>query len=113
MVPPEAAALTAMETLNAEQLRAVYAPPVPLLVQAGAGCGKTETMVRRGVQIVRSNRLAAQELLFLVFTTAAARILRRRLSAALAVGQHELSIYTFDAYSLAGVRRNHRLVGFR
>src|SRR5436305_971591 len=47
MVMPDAPVPEPMAMLNAEQFRAVHAPPVPLLVQRGAGCGKTEQMVRR------------------------------------------------------------------
>jgi ATP-dependent DNA helicase UvrD/PcrA len=73
-----------------EQVEVIEAPPAPLLVVAGAGSGKTETMAARVVWLVANGYVAAEEILGLTFTRKAAgelaervrsrlRALRRRL----------------------------------
>jgi DNA helicase-2/ATP-dependent DNA helicase PcrA len=73
-----------------EQAEVIEAPLEPLLVVAGAGSGKTETMAARVVWLVANGYLAPEEVLGLTFTRKAAgelaervrsrlRALRRRL----------------------------------
>jgi DNA helicase-2/ATP-dependent DNA helicase PcrA len=58
--------------LNAEQLAVVEAPPGPCLVIAGAGSGKTRTLVYRLVRMLESG-IPPEAVLLLTFTNKAAR----------------------------------------
>ena len=67
-----------------EQVAVIEAPLEPLLVVAGAGAGKTETMASRVVWLVANGLVSPDEILGLTFTRKAASELgariRRRLS---------------------------------
>lgn len=63
---------------------AVIEPRCPLLVVAGAGSGKTETMAARVVWLVANDLVRPDEVLGLTFTRKAAGELSERLSARLA-----------------------------
>ncbi|GAB35733.1 ATP-dependent helicase [Gordonia otitidis] len=78
------AAALGLPTPTAEQVAVIEAPLEPLLVVAGAGAGKTETMASRVVWLVANGLVAPDEILGLTFTRKAASELgvriRRRLS---------------------------------
>ncbi|ALG85552.1 UvrD-helicase domain-containing protein [Gordonia phthalatica] len=67
-----------------EQIEVIEAPLEPMLVVAGAGAGKTETMASRVVWLVANRLVGPEEILGLTFTRKAASELaariRRRLS---------------------------------
>lgn len=67
------------------QQRVIEAPPVPALVVAGAGSGKTETMSGRVVWLVANGHVRRDEILGLTFTRKAAGELAERIGHRLAV----------------------------
>lgn len=67
-----------------EQSAVISAPPGPLVVIAGAGAGKTETMAARVVWLVANGYARPGEVLGLTFTRKAASQLLRRVRARLA-----------------------------
>ncbi|WP_226345128.1 ATP-dependent helicase [Agilicoccus flavus] len=67
-----------------EQRAVIEAPPESLLVVAGAGSGKTETMTSRVVWLVANGLLEPQQVLGLTFTRKAAGELGARISRRLA-----------------------------
>ena len=67
-----------------EQAAVIAAPPGPLVVIAGAGAGKTETMAARVVWLVANGYAAPGEVLGLTFTRKAAGQLLRRVRSRLA-----------------------------
>ena len=105
---------------TAEQVAVIEAPVEPLLVVAGAGSGKTETMSSRVVWLVANGLVAPEDVLGLTFTRKAAGELaervRRRLRAlrsgrigavpgggdALGDGEPVVSTYHAYAASLVG-----------
>lgn len=60
----------------------------PRLVDAGAGTGKTFTLVQRALSLVTRGKLAPDELLVVTFTKAAATEIAGRLEAAFDPGEH-------------------------
>lgn len=68
---------------TAEQAAVIEAPLRPLLVVAGAGSGKTETMAARVVWLVANGLVRPDEVLGLTFTRKAAAELGERLAARL------------------------------
>ncbi|KJQ53625.1 ATP-dependent DNA helicase [Microbacterium sp. SA39] len=67
------------------QQRVIEAPPLPALVVAGAGSGKTETMSGRVVWLVANGHVRRDEILGLTFTRKAAGELAERIGTRLAV----------------------------
>ena len=65
---------------TAEQLAVIQAPMRPLLVVAGAGSGKTETMASRVVWLVANGYVEPDQVLGLTFTRKAATELAERIA---------------------------------
>ena len=78
------AAALGLPSPTPEQVAVIEAPLEPLLVVAGAGAGKTETMASRVVWLVANGSAAPNEVLGLTFTRQAAQPLKRRIRRRLA-----------------------------
>lgn len=105
---------------TAEQTAVVESPLEPLLVVAGAGSGKTETMAARVVWLVENGLVRADEVLALTFTRKAAGELSERVMERLravrrrhrggepALGPDKPRVATYHAYA-GGLVRDHGL----
>ncbi|MGD9618401.1 MAG: ATP-dependent helicase [Mycolicibacterium sp.] len=82
--PAELACALGLFALTEEQEAVIAAPPGPLVVIAGAGAGKTETMAARVVWLVANGYARPGEVLGLTFTRKAAGQLLRRVRTRLA-----------------------------
>src|ERR1700748_1038453 len=82
--PAELASALGIFEPPAEQAAVIAAPPGPLVVIAGAGAGKTETMAARVVWLVANGYARPGEVLGLTFTRKAAGQLLRRVRTRLA-----------------------------
>ena len=95
------------DTLTREQRAIVDAPLAgPSIVNAGAGTGKTYTLVRRAVRLVESKVLTPRELLVVTFTNKAANEIAERLAIAFeGIGVFELpTCGTFHAIAASLLR---------
>ncbi|MBV8966779.1 MAG: ATP-dependent helicase, partial [Mycobacteriaceae bacterium] len=119
--PAELADALGLPVPTEEQAAVIAAPPGPLVVIAGAGAGKTETMAARVVWLVANGYADPGQVLGLTFTRkAAAQLLRRvrsRLSrlAALRAGQsidaEPATVSTYHAFAGTLLREHGVLVG--
>ncbi|WP_407663860.1 ATP-dependent helicase [Mycolicibacterium sarraceniae] len=82
--PTELAEALGVPTPTDEQAAVIAAPPGPLVVIAGAGAGKTETMAARVVWLVANGFADPGQVLGLTFTRKAAGQLLRRVRSRLA-----------------------------
>src|ERR1041385_5406347 len=82
--------------LNPQQHAAVTAPPGPALVIAGAGAGKTRTLVYRVAYLLEQG-IPADRILLLTFTNKAAREMMRRVADLLGSELSELWGGTFHS----------------
>jgi DNA helicase-2/ATP-dependent DNA helicase PcrA len=89
----------ALDGLNRAQEAAVAHADGPLVVVAGAGTGKTHTLVHRFAWLVDEG-VAAERILALTFSPPAAADLRERLEALLDSPYEELHVETFRSFAL-------------
>ena len=68
-----------MPSYNQEQLKAINYNISPLLVLAGAGTGKTTTIIGRIAYLINDKKVIPSSILALTFTNEAAHVLSKRL----------------------------------
>lgn len=97
--------------LNTAQLEAVQSTDGPVLVIAGAGSGKTRTIVYRLAHLVEQGVDPAQ-ILLLTFTRKASQEMLHRAEAILGRPLHGTSGGTFHSFAYATLRMNTHDVGY-
>ena len=109
------------QPLNSEQKRAVETSSGPVLILAGAGAGKTRTIVERIGHLIK-NGVAPSSILAITFTNKAAREMRERVQNALAndpglnlpISMSERPfVSTFHALGVHILREQGYLVGLK
>jgi DNA helicase-2/ATP-dependent DNA helicase PcrA len=98
-------------TLNSEQREVVFAPDGPTLVVAGAGSGKTRTLVFRVSRLVEDG-VAPQALMLLTFTNRAAREMTRRVEGLLGADLARMTAGTFHSVAARLLRPHAELLGY-
>ena len=97
---------------NPEQCAVIAAPPGIVQVQAGAGTGKTKTLLGRIIGMACNERVEPERILGLVFN----RGVQRHLSAALArrLGAHgeAVAVQTLNGFGHRVIRDNLRRLGY-
>src|SRR6266498_5599262 len=97
--------------LNPQQHAAVTALPGPALVIAGAGAGKTRTLIYR-VAFLLEQGIPADRILLLTFTNKAAKEMMRRVEALLGGDIAALWGGTFHSVGNRILRRHTDLLGY-
>ena len=108
MQPTEAHLL---QHLNPEQLAAVTQGPVPALILAGAGSGKTRVLTTRIAWLVATGQVSPGGVLAVTFTNKAAREMLTRLSTMLPVAVRGMWIGTFHGLCNRFLRAHWKLAG--
>ena len=75
-----------------------------LLIMAGAGCGKTRTIIARASNLIRSG-VDASRILMMTFTNRAAREMKIRLKSEVGPASYQVQAGTFHAFCLRVMRR--------
>lgn len=101
-----------LSTLNEGQRAAVVAPDGVQLVIAGAGTGKTKTLVHRVSWLLDQRRASPREIVLLTFTRRAAREMLDR--AANLVGNEAFAVRggTFHSFAVQALRAYGTQIGF-
>src|SRR5499433_4115129 len=97
--------------LNEQQFAAVTAPPGPSLVIAGAGSGKTRTLIYRVAYLLEQG-IPPERILLLTFTNKAAKEMMRRVTELLGQELNDLWGGTFHAIGNRTLRQHAESVGF-
>lgn len=104
-----------LEGLNSEQKKAVQTTEGPLLIQAGAGSGKTKTLTHRIAHLIASHKATPFNILAVTFTNKAAKEMRERV-AKLIGDNHENRNFmpymgTFHSICVKLLRRDGEYIG--
>lgn len=95
-----------LHNLNAPQQQAVQTVRGPLLILAGAGSGKTRTIIHRMAYIIHVEKVPAHYLAAVTFTNKAAAEMRTRLLNTAGPIGSECTVRTFHSLGLYLLRRN-------
>jgi DNA helicase-2/ATP-dependent DNA helicase PcrA len=98
--------LNLYNSLNPEQKKAVDTVEGPVMVVAGAGTGKTQTIALRVAQILLATQADPSSILCLTFTDNAAQNMRQRLLSIIGPTAHSVKICTFHSLCLSIIRSN-------
>jgi len=98
--------------LNDAQKQAAHAGDGPQLILAGAGSGKTRTIVHRIGHLIAKGGIAPHRILSVTFTNKAAAELKSRLTELIGDGGGGVVSGTFHAISLRFLRRYADALGF-
>ena len=99
------------QSLNAAQLEAVMHDQGPLLIIAGAGSGKTKTLVHRVARLILSG-IAPEHILLLTFTRKSAQEMMSRASGLTSISCSTLSGGTFHSFCHLFLRQHATCLGF-
>ncbi len=97
--------------LNPPQLQAVTLPPVPALILAGAGSGKTRVLTTRIAWLLSTNQISPHAVLAVTFTNKAAKEMSVRLAATVPFNVRSMWIGTFHGLCNRMLRAHFREAG--
>lgn len=101
-----------LNKLNAEQLQAATTINGYVRIVAGAGCGKTRTLVARTAYMISQN-ISASNILLLTFTKAAANEMANRIVKLIGENGEGVCAMTFHSFCLMIIKRYYRFFGFK
>jgi DNA helicase-2/ATP-dependent DNA helicase PcrA len=102
----------ASSRLTLEQLEVVMQPPGPLAVFAGAGSGKTNTLVGRAIHMIMAEHIPPTNVLAITFSNAGVGALRERLTKYLGAAGEAVHVVTFHSFARWIVSRHYRRAGY-
>lgn len=102
---------TLYKSLNGQQKKAINLPYYENgLVIAGAGTGKTKTLITRICALVNAKVVNCENIVALTFTNKAAKEMKERLESYLSIEQAEkISVNTFHSFALKLIQENQTL----
>ena len=98
--------------LNDRQLEAVEHGNFPLFILAGAGTGKTTTIINRIEHVVSDNSIKPENILALTFSAEAAETLKKRLSNRNVIESDAITISTFHSFAKTIIEQNYAKLGY-
>lgn len=100
------------DTLNKEQLEAVKTVDGPVMVFAGAGTGKTRTLISRIIYMIQERHIAPYHILAITFTKKATNEMRERLQKEIGNEASLVHISTIHSLCATILRKNASAIGF-
>lgn len=104
-----------LESLNNEQLEAVLSNDNEIMLVAGAGTGKTNTIVKKIIYLIKEQRVIPYNILAVTFTNKAVREIRERVNSSLYTNHSGVVVNTFHqlAKSILDKDDNYQLLGYK
>jgi DNA helicase-2/ATP-dependent DNA helicase PcrA len=100
-----------LQSLTAEQRKAVEKIEGPVMVIAGPGTGKTHILAARIGRILQQTDTAAQHILCLTFTEAGVQAMRERLVQLIGPEGHRVQVHTFHSFCNRVIQEHLELFG--
>ena len=100
-----------LSNLNEVQQQAVMLTDGPVMILAGAGSGKTRTLVTRITYLLNEKEVSPHQLLALTFSNKAAKEMRERISHDVSFDIGSLQITTFHAFCARMLRSEANYLG--
>lgn len=97
--------------LNSSQKEAVLKTDGPVMILAGAGSGKTRTLVARIQYLLEEKRISPYQILAVTFSNKAAREMRERLAVNSDINVGTLQVTTFHAFCARVLRMEATYLG--
>ena len=107
----EAKSAPYLRGLNPEQRAAVLHTDGPCLILAGAGSGKTKTLVHRIVHLIRGKEVPPSRIVVVTFTNRAADEMRERVQAFAGKDARAVTVCTFHALGVRILRAHGKRLG--
>lgn len=96
-----------LNRLNSNQRLAVETIEGPVMVIAGPGTGKTQTLTLRVANILRSTQVNPENILALTFTDSAVYEMRQRLISIIGNDAYRVGIYTFHSFCDSVIKQHN------
>jgi DNA helicase-2/ATP-dependent DNA helicase PcrA len=100
-----------LDFLNESQKQAVLTTDGPVMILAGAGSGKTRTLVARIQYLLEDRNVSPYQILAVTFSNKAAREMRERLSTVTQINLGALQVTTFHAFCAKVLRTESLYLG--
>ena len=100
-----------MGYLNSTQISAVETTDGPIMILAGAGSGKTRTLVFKIIHLIREKKVSPFRILTLTFSNKAAREMRERIVSELNADMGNLQVTTFHSFCARVLRSEANYIG--
>ena len=101
-----------LSSLNEQQAYAVKNTEGPMLILAGAGSGKTRTIIHKIAYILEQNKAQPDEILALTFTNKAAQEMKNRIAGMGIYNAESVWMSTFHSLGARILRRHAALIGY-
>ena len=83
---------------NASQHKAITHPPAPMMILAGAGTGKTTTLIHRIIYLIQHYNIDPKTILAITYTEKAAHELKERIVSVIGPSADKMTVSTFHAF---------------
>ncbi len=100
------------KSLNAEQYKVVSTTDGPVLVLAGAGSGKTRSVIFRAAYLINEKKVHPWNILIVTFTNKAAQELRERLQSSFGLNTRALWVGTFHSICTRILRKEAEFTAY-
>ena len=101
-----------LKNLNENQLEAVKTIDGPVMVFAGAGTGKTRTLISRIVYMIKECNIQPYHILAITFTNKASREMSDRLYKMIGEKANYAQVSTFHSFGVKILRENYKYLGY-